>query len=81
MNRSDFEAAAAFKERLDASKRARLENYIDSYAKADANLARSEAFNALVYGLTLAVRAAPDFLTDLDIDAAARLILDQLPVR
>jgi hypothetical protein len=79
MSQADRHAAIAWKERFEADQRQKLADYNAVHSKANNNHGQTQAFNALVYGLKLAAQAAPDFLWQMDIDRAARMLLEAFP--
>lgn len=78
--RSDMEAAQAWKEQHDAVMARFREAAMTARVKADSDTMREQAFNALLYGLKLSQQAAPDLLAQLDIDRAARVLLEMFPI-
>ena len=64
---------------LDEATRERIQSWSEAHTKADSDAAARAAYSALLYGLKLAAQAAPDFLWQMDVDAAARLLLERFP--
>jgi hypothetical protein len=77
--RREREAAARWKDSFDALNRMRTDMGMEARMHADTDRVREQAFNALVTALTQAKMAAPDFLTQLDVDRAARMLLEAFP--
>jgi hypothetical protein len=77
--RADREAAARWKSNFDTVNRMRFDNCIDAHKAVNNNAVHDAAFSALVYGLKLALQAAPDFLQQVNIDRAAEMILSAFP--
>ena len=76
--RDDRMAAAQFAEKRAAQANDSLQEWNLRHGANDRK-DYGTAFSALVYGLKQAVRASPDFLSQIDVDAAASMILDRWP--
>ena len=76
--RQEREAAAHWKEMFDTVNRQRTDMGLTAIHRADSSSRRATVFNALVTALQQARMAVPDLLVDLDVDATAAAICDQL---